>query len=277
MINPKILVVDDLIENIRLIIRMLEYTHPQYRLYQAANGRAALKLVDEVSFDLIITDWDMPGFTGIDMIRALKENPKSAHIPVIMVTGIMLTPEDLEIAFVAGAHDYIQKPVNQVELCARSHAALTLARSHQREIEKKNLELVEKTLMLTKINEFNIGLTEKLHKLLPLLEELPDAKTLTDLLIDELELNIKQNNWQHFEVAFQNVHADFGKNLIARFPHLTPGEIRMCTLIKLGLNTKDMASLLYQSPESIKVSRSRLRKKLQLPNEANLQNFFSAL
>lgn len=277
MFNPKILIVDDLIENIRLIIRMLEYAHPQYRLYQAGSGRAALVLAEEISFDLIITDWDMPGFSGIDLIRALKENPNSAHIPVIVVTGIMLTPEDLKIAFVAGAHDYIQKPVNQVELCARSHAALTLALSHQREIEKKNLELVEKTLMLTKINEFNIDFTGKLHKLQTLLSDHPEAKAQTDLLIEELDVNIKQNNWQHFEVAFENVHADFRKTLMARFPQLTPGEIRLCTLIKLGLNTKDMASLLYLSPESIKVSRSRLRKKLQLPNEANLQNFFDSV
>jgi DNA-binding response OmpR family regulator/DNA-binding CsgD family transcriptional regulator len=277
MINPKILIVDDLIENIKVIIRMLEQSHPQYRLYQANDARSAIKLTESIALDLIITDWDMPGLSGIDLIRELKENAKTAHIPVIVVTGIMLTPEDLEIAFSAGAHDYIQKPVHAVELCARAHSALTLASSHHEALEKKNLELVEKTLMLIKINEFNISFTEKMHKLMQLLDANPEAGEIVQLLMAELDVNIKQCNWQHFEIAFKNVHANFGKNLLSAFPALTPGEIRLCTLIKLGLNTKEMASLLYQSPESIKVSRSRLRKKLQLPNEANLENFFAAI
>jgi len=276
MTKFKILIVDDLVENIQAISQILEDSHPEFRLYQAIGGKAALELAETISFDLIFSDWAMPELSGIELIRMLKMNNKTKDIPVIIISGIMLTSQDLDTALSAGAYDYIRFPIDPIELSARAHSALMYASCHQREIEQKNMELVEKTLMLIRDNEFNIKMANNLHKLLEIIEDNLETKALIHKLINEIDQKIKQDSWQHFEIAFQNVHAEFQKNLISHFPHLTPGEVKQCSLLKLGMTTKDMASLLYQSPDSLKVARSRIRKKLQIGNEVNLHNFLAA-
>ena len=271
----KILIVDDVVENLQTMIRFLEESHPEYRLYQATGGKSAFELAEAIPYDLIIADWAMPEISGIDLIRTLKANEKTSHIPVVIVTGIMLSSEDLDMALAAGAYDYIRKPINPVELAARVNSALLFAACHQREIEKKNVELVEKTLILVKNNEFNIEIANQLHRLLDAFPDSNEAKAIIHRIIDEIEEKINQDSWQHFEIAFQNVHTDFIRNIISQFPGLTPAELRLSILIKLGMNTKDMASLLFQSPDSIKVARSRLRKKLQVDNDLSFHNFLA--
>ncbi len=271
----KVLIVDDLVENIQTVTRYLEESHPEYRLYQATGGSSAVELSETISYDLIITDWDMPGVSGIDLIHKLKANPKTMHIPIILVTGVMLNSQDLGTALSAGAYDYIRKPIDPVELSARTHSALMFSSCHLKEIEKKNLELVEKTLFLVKNNQFNIEITKKLTALKDMYTDKPEAKVMINGIIEEIEQKIKEDSWQNFEVAFQNVHAEFSKNLISHVPDLTPGELRHCILLKLGLNIKDTASLLYQSPDSLKVARSRLRKKLKISNDIPFSNYLS--
>lgn len=275
MSNYKILVVDDIVENLQTMICLLEESHPEYRLYQATGGGAAIELAETNSFDLIIADWDMPEVSGIDLITTLKANHKTMHIPVVIVTGVMLTSKDLDTALTAGAFDYIRKPIDPVELAARTNSALTLAACHAKEIEKKNIELAEKTLILIKNNEFNIEMAKKLHHLLEVFEDNIKAKELIHHIIEEIDQKISEDSWQHFELAFENVHTDFIRNLISHFPDLTPGELRLSILLKLGMNNKDMASLLYQSPDSIKVARSRLRKKLKVSKDISFNNFLS--
>ena len=199
------------------------------------------------------------------------------HIPVIIQTGVMLTAKDLETALAAGAYDYIRKPIEPIELAARVNSALTFASMHLREIEKKNLELVEKTLVLVKNNEFNIKMAKELEQLTEILKANPDANSHIHKILNDVDQKIKEDSWQHFAISFQNVHPEFNKNILSKFPALTSGELKLCILIKLGINIKDTASLLCLSPESIKVERSRLRKKLAIDNDVNLQNFIEAI
>jgi len=276
MESYKILIVDDVVENLQTLIGLLEESHPEYRLYQSTGGRSVVELAESIPYDLIITDWDMPSVTGIDLIKMLKANVKTCHIPVVVVTGIMLSMEDLNTALEAGAYDYIRKPIEPVELAARVNSALTIADRHRKEIEKMNLELIEKALILIKNNEFNIEIKKTLaHQLLPMIEKQQNAKSIIHTIIEDIDQKIKEDNWQHFEIAFQNVYSDFNKNLFAQFPQLTPGELKHCILLKLGLSTKDTASILYQTPESIKVTRCRLRKKLQISEDVNFRTYFS--
>jgi DNA-binding response OmpR family regulator len=275
MENYRILIVDDTIETIQTISCLLEESHPEYRLYQATCGFEALKLTESISFDLIISDWIMPEISGLDLVKILKSTIKTCHIPVIIATAVKLTSNDLETALSAGAYDYIRIPIDPVELTARVNSALALVSCHLKEIEQKNLELVEKTLFLVKNNEFNIDLQKKLNKLLDIFENNSEVNALIHNIINEIEIKIKRDSWERFKIAFNNVNTEFNKNLINQFPHLTPSEIKLCIFIKLGMNIKDTSSLLYLSPNSLKVARSRLRKKLQLNTETSLQNFLA--
>jgi signal transduction histidine kinase len=97
--------------------------------------------------DLILMDVGMPGIDGVEACRRIKAVPRLKDIPVIIVTGLDDT-NGLELAFSAGAVDYITKPLNQVELLARVKSALELKREmdrrklmHITDLEAKNREL----------------------------------------------------------------------------------------------------------------------------------------
>ncbi|MCK9424244.1 MAG: response regulator [Bacteroidales bacterium] len=270
-----ILIVDDHPENIQLIAEIINASFPNIRLFQAIRVDIAKELCTQTKFDLIISDWEMPEKTGIDLIRSLKEDQTTRQIPVIIVTAIMLTAENLNIALSAGAHDYLRSPVDPLELTARVSAALKLSRLHLQEIKEKDRQLMEKTLIHVKNNEFNRDLIKHLQPLLEICKDNPEAKEIAENSIASIEQKIKEDSWKSFEVAFQNIHGDFTKNLLLKHPNITKSELRLCTLLKLDMNTKDIASMLYLSPESLKVSRSRLRARLGMTEEDSFHNCLS--
>lgn len=274
MQSKKILVVDDIVDNIQLIVNVFSIHEPDYILYQANSAEIALMIAEKTLPDIIITDWDMPEMTGIDLINNLKENPKTSSIPVIMATGVMTTVEHLKIALEAGATDYLEKPINEVELVARTRSALNLAQYHKNLLEQKDRELVESTLFLMKNNEFNIKITQKLENLLNKENEKKRTDAILEI-IDDIEQKVKTDSWQRFETSFNSVHDQFYKNFLKDFPDLTANELKLAAFLKLGLTSKEIASVLFINPDSVKVARSRLRKKLNLKSDKNLQVFLS--
>ncbi|RLD74860.1 MAG: hypothetical protein DRJ10_16320 [Bacteroidetes bacterium] len=274
--QKKILIVDDLVENIQIIISIIEKYEKDYILYQATDGKLALMIAKKTKPDIIISDWDMPDIDGVELIKQLKKDADLKDIPVIMATAVMTTVEHLQTALEAGAVDYIRKPVDEVELIARTRSALNLAGYNQKILAQKNKERVENTLFLIRNNKFNVQITSSLNDLAKQINK--DNKIALNMLVQistNINKKIKTDSWKRFEMAFNDVHEDFYKSLFAEFPDLTSSEIKLSAFIKLGLNTKDIAAVLFITPESVKVSRSRLRKKLNLNIETNLQTFLS--
>jgi len=132
MTKKKILIVDDAATFRESITDFLIELPLNIDVYSAKNGREALKIVKKEVPDLIITDWEMPEMTGIEMIKKLKSNEQFKDIPVVMCTGIMTTSENLQTALKAGAIDYIRKPVEKIELLARTTSILKLADSYKK-------------------------------------------------------------------------------------------------------------------------------------------------
>jgi CheY-like chemotaxis protein/DNA-binding CsgD family transcriptional regulator len=155
MKGHKILIVDDEPENIRGIRNCIERTGEFYTLFQALNGELALKIATAEMPDLIITDWEMPGMDGIELIRGLKTSEITSEIPVIMCTGVMTTSENLHTALIAGAVDYIRKPIDQIELTARVKSMLELSDSRK--------ELLEKYSLIKQSNQFIQALIESIQ------------------------------------------------------------------------------------------------------------------
>ena len=87
----------------------------------------------------------------------------------------------------------------------------------------------------------------------------------------------EDDTWNEFEMRFKEIHEDFYTQLGQLFPNLTPNELRLCAFLKLNLSTKEISSITYQSPESIKTARYRLRKKLNLDRDSNLTSFLHSL
>ncbi len=271
----KILIVDDRVESLKVLVAYIQESFPRCTIYQTISGNEAIKIVNKTSPDLIITDWDMAEMSGIEFIRELKNRAATKDIPVIMATGVMLTSENLKIALEAGAFDYLRKPIDPVELVARVNSALLISLYHNQSIELKNQELAENALYLVKNNEFNISITDKLSKFVDFAELKGSEKVILNSIIQEIDNHTRTNSWQRFNVAFQSVYPNFNRTLLDRYPDLSAAELKLCTFIRMGMNIKDVASLLSLNPASVKVARSRLRKKLDLDTTENLDTFLA--
>ncbi len=106
----KVLIVDD-----SLIIRRLMKIYLNRmgieRIEEAPNGRKALEKLGDHEFDLIISDWSMPGKTGLNFLRAVRADKKYAKIPFVMLTAEGLSGS-ISAAEEAGVSKYILKPFN---------------------------------------------------------------------------------------------------------------------------------------------------------------------
>jgi len=138
-----------------------------------------------------------------------------------------------------------------------------------------NKELTTHVMYLLKKNEFILTIIEKLKK--ARLDAKPENKKVIAELIEELKLNTDTVSWEEFEVRFQQVHIDFYTSLSKNHPDLSTNEIRLCAFFKLNMTSKEIAAITYQSLNSIKVARYRLRKKLQLEKDESLVSFLSRL
>ena len=142
-------------------------------------------------------------------------------------------------------------------------------------MEFKNKELTTNVMYLLKKNEFISNISDKL-KNMDLEEGIHDRDIIRKIVL-ELDKSISDNNWEEFEIRFKEVHVGFYNNLSKRYPDLTPNELRLCAFLRLNMTSKEISELTFQSPESIKKARYRLRKKLDLVRDDALVTFLSKL
>ncbi len=126
-LSGRVLVVDDELPN-RLYLRKLLETRG-CDVFDAATGADALAMAVKSQPDLILVDVIMPGMDGFELCGNLRGEPRTANIPVIMVTAKSKI-EDIETGFELGAMDYIRKPFNPRELVLRVGNALALKKSN---------------------------------------------------------------------------------------------------------------------------------------------------
>nr|WP_250806980.1 PleD family two-component system response regulator [Neorhizobium tomejilense] len=121
--TARILVVDDIPANVKLLeARLLaEY----FDVLTADDGYKALAICDSTHVDLILLDIMMPGIDGFEVCERLKSNPRTAHIPVVMVTALD-QPSDRVRGLKAGADDFLTKPVNDLQLISRVKSLVRL-------------------------------------------------------------------------------------------------------------------------------------------------------
>src|SRR5580698_10369937 len=121
--RPTILVADDNELNRVLLADVL--TAEDYDVIQAEDGDAALLAGERHQISLAVLDVMMPGKTGFEVCRTLKEQAGSVFIPVVLVTGMASFDERIE-GIRAGADDFLSKPVNKQELLARTRSLLRM-------------------------------------------------------------------------------------------------------------------------------------------------------
>ena len=111
--KSKLVIADDEADIRRLVAFLLR----SYELYEAQNGRRALELVRQVQPDLVLLDILMPEMTGLEALNAIREDPMTASIPVILLSAHGQTAE-IERGLQSGAHRYLVKPFEPQSLRA---------------------------------------------------------------------------------------------------------------------------------------------------------------
>lgn len=114
--RPHVLVVDDVEDNRVVLERYL--TNAGYAVTSCHDGLAALSSLSRRVPDIVLLDWMMPGLSGLETLRAMRETYDSVCLPVIMCTAV---DEDVSVisAISLGANDYVTKPINLPVLRAR--------------------------------------------------------------------------------------------------------------------------------------------------------------
>ncbi len=140
------------------------------------------------------------------------------------------------------------------------------------ELELKNRELTSYAVNFIQKNE----LLEELQERIEAIKKTADpslSKELNSLIHQVQQKHTIDRDWEDFKLTFENVHPNFFSLLLQQFPDLSPAELKLCALIRLNLNMKEMAALLGISADSTKTARYRLRKKLALAQEQSLSDF----
>ncbi|MGO4917904.1 hypothetical protein [Maribacter spongiicola] len=133
-----------------------------------------------------------------------------------------------------------------------------------KELASSALQLIEKDEFLKEIkSKVRVGTDKiKIHEINKVLRSISSNNN---------------NNWDEFKHRFISVNKEFYNKIFEKFPNLSQSDQKICALIKLNMSSKDMARLLGISVESVHTSRHRIRKKMDLPRNVNLEDYINSI
>jgi len=145
------------------------------------------------------------------------------------------------------------------------------------ELSSKNRELANSAMSLVYKNELLQKLSEEMARLKD-----ENGKKVADTQIRKVQKIIDEGmnderDWNLFETSFNEAHGSFFKKLKASHPDLVPNDLKLCAYLHMNMSSKEMASLLNISLRGVEIRRYRLRKKLNIPHDKNLAEFFIEL
>jgi len=215
-----------------------------------------------------------------DIIKTAESNRKS----IITGSAIVISLLTLILAFVLVNRQHLKRKKDK--MLFEKNLVLSEKEKDLLKLEKQHVEDELKNAK-TVLDEYIQNMAEK-NKLLE--EFKVDMEKLKDIKdkerdkerIEKLEyLNkatiLTDGDWNKFKYLFEHVHKDFFKRLKEKLPDLTQAEIRLVSLTKLSIGTKQMAGILGVSFDTIKVSRHRLRKKLGLSEGYSLEDIANSI
>ncbi|WP_229719368.1 tetratricopeptide repeat protein [Winogradskyella schleiferi] len=142
------------------------------------------------------------------------------------------------------------------------------------ELEYKTKELTTHALHLAKKNEVLNDIKQKAK----VFKKETNADPGYQMLIQTINFDLQDdNNWENFSRYFEEVHKGFNSKAQEQFPKITSNDLRLMSLLKMNLSSKEIANILNISNDGIKKARYRLRKKLDLSTEDSLQEFILTL
>ena len=146
----------------------------------------------------------------------------------------------------------------------------------RQELEFKISELTTFTLHMIQKNEILDEVKKEVDEIKQVSSEAIRSKI--NRLLNSINLSQRNDrDWESFKLYFDQVHKGFFDDLKASYPDLNGKDLKLCALLRLNLDTKQIATILDISPDSAKVARHRIRKKIGLTSDDNLYNFLNRL
>lgn len=170
-----------------------------------------------------------------------------------------------------------QERKRKAEQQAARHQEILQNQQLKDELQRKNNELILQTSALVRRNQAIQSFLVELEAQKEVLGDRYPQKLYKKLHQLMEEAIRSQEDWSLFESYFQHAHQHFLERLQERYPDLTPGDLRICCLLRMNLSTKELASLLNISVRSVELRRYRLRKRLGLDGDMNLVDFLMKL
>ena len=200
--------------------------------------------------------------------RIIEQTKKYNNLLLTSITVIILFAIFLFIFVLYNKRQQYKKMDNEKQIILLEKAVL------EKEVEQKNRDLIYSAKMI--LDKENVIKTmvrsvKEIHK--------KDSVSQSDIkrTIIGLGKSLNDGGWKEFELRFITAYPEFNHRLQYLFPELSPTEWKLCTFLKLKLTTKQIAEMMHIAPSSVDVSRSRLRKKMNLKRGEKLVEFIASL
>jgi CheY-like chemotaxis protein len=230
-----VFVVDDNERNLSLLVAILR--ERGYKVRLANSGRAALAMIRAKPPEIVLLDIDMPGMSGYEVCRELKQFDDTRDIPVVFLSALDDIFDKVK-AFEAGGVDYVTKPYQPLEVLARVSTQLGLARL-RKELARKNDELARKNVDLTRAFEDSDAIFATLSRVLP--GTTLDAKY-------RLEERIGAGG---FGVVYKATHLDLGHSVAVKVLRATAANLSPAAMERFRL--EGVSACRFGHPNAVSV------------------------
>ncbi|WP_299125870.1 tetratricopeptide repeat protein [uncultured Winogradskyella sp.] len=232
-----------------------EYHTDYHELHDEILGEENIERMNELEVQYQTEKKEKELIIKQNEIKLLEERKQKAENEKIFLIISLIGALALAIAIVYGLRQKMKR--NKIE---REKLDTDLA--------FKEKELTTHALHLAHKNEVLLDLKSQLKELK---SSSPNARSYQKV-INTINLDINNdNNWEQFRTYFEDVHRDFNSKVMRNYPEVSNNDLRLMSLLKMNLSSKEIANILNISIEGVKKARYRLRKKLNLNTEESLQ------
>ena len=277
-----ILVVDDTPETLGLLTDTLD--HAGFTVLIAMDGHSALELLDQITPDLVLMDAVMPGMSGFESCRRIKQEKMLANLPVIFLTGLSESAHVVE-GLAAGGVDYVTKPIVVDELLARIRVHLANARAAQGAGEAldasgrflfatdrsgKLLWCTPKAKEILADTGLQGMLAEQVMRLRPHGASSPNARVALDLGSRRLEIaavsSVGPNEWL-FRLTEAAVVVE--EEVLQKALAISSRESEVLLWVSRGKSNREIGEILTISPRTVDKHIAQIFTKLGVANRAS--------
>jgi DNA-binding response OmpR family regulator len=214
-----VLIVDDTAASCRLLAALL--APDDYDVRTVDDGADALRLIRADPPDLILMDVLMPGVDGFHACRAIKQDPSTWLIPVVLVSALVSTTNRLR-GIEAGADDFITKPINGLELRARVRSLLRIKR-HTDDLDSAQSVMVSLAMTIEAHDRTTAGHCQRVGGEFPILTKPERANELNALALRIPRMLIEETRTGPGQSDHMSRHRRVPATCVAHTPHAAIG------------------------------------------------------